>query len=168
MKKLIIFTIFYFIPLAIFCQIIYNDSIIALEKDIITTPRIRQGVDSYKLYSSNYFDSITQPCDNFIAQKYFISRLNAIKIGFIFWENIELATKEDMQLITENMMNVFFDGVRNFIPLTNIESESESDFFGTYQPTHNDIRLWEEWYNLNKEFLCWDEKTGLIYCISRK
>jgi hypothetical protein len=151
------------------CQIILNDSIKTIKHQIDLTPKIINISKTNELFHSIYFDSISNSCNKENAKLYFVNRLNAMKIYiYCLIDNYNSINAENIFLLDTILMGSIMDGILNFQYLTGIQSESPHDFAGTYQPTKTDVFKWEEWYNLNKEFLCWDEKTGLIYCISCK
>jgi hypothetical protein len=169
MKKIFFLTFVCFYICTTQCQIIINDSIKIIKQQINLTPQIINSNKTSELFHSIYFDSISNSCNNQNAKFYFENRLNAMKIYiYCMLDNYNSIDSENIFLLDSILMGSIMDGILNFQYLTGIHSESTHDFAGTYQPTKNDVLKWEEWYNLNKEFLCWDEKTGLIYCISRK
>lgn len=49
--------------------------------------------------------------------------------------------------------------------LTNIDSESDINFFGKMNPTKNDLIKWDKWYENKKEMICWDYKTNKLFII---
>ncbi|MGV0936411.1 hypothetical protein ACTS9U_11640 [Empedobacter falsenii] len=47
--------------------------------------------------------------------------------------------------------------------LTNIESESDMNFFGKMNPTKNDLIKWNKWYENKKEIICWDYTNNRLF-----
>lgn len=49
--------------------------------------------------------------------------------------------------------------------LTNIDSESDINFFGKMNPTKNDLIKWYNWYKNKKEIICWDYTINKLFII---
>jgi len=47
--------------------------------------------------------------------------------------------------------------------LTNIDSESDINYFGKMNPTKNDLIKWNEWYENKKEIVCWDDTNNRLF-----
>lgn len=160
MKFLLLIFFAFTFHISLICQAIDIDSINLMKEEACATPRIKGSfVTIYNVFKSSRFDTLSSSCQNELAIQYYKGRLNAMKLYLLSVEN------EDWFLakIGDLSIDGVIDGIENFEFLTGIESESEANFMGKYQPTRNDVFKWEEWFQQNKEFLCWDDEYNVIY-----
>jgi hypothetical protein len=53
--------------------------------------------------------------------------------------------------------------VYEFEEFTNIKSTSDGNYFGRFKVEERDLKEWKNWYELNKNKLCYDIKEDKIY-----
>jgi hypothetical protein len=51
--------------------------------------------------------------------------------------------------------------------ISSIQSVSDGNYFGKFNPTESDIKKWEDWLKNNKENICWDKINNEFYLISK-
>ncbi len=160
MKLLLLILFTFTFHISLISQIIDVDSIDVIKKEVLAIPRIQGDASMvYKLFESSRFDTLSSTCKNELAIQYYKWRLNEMKLYILSVEN-EVLFREKIGSVS---IGSLIDGIINFESLTGIESESEHNFIGTYQPTKNDIFRWEKWFQQNKNFLCWDSEYNIIY-----
>ena len=99
------------------------------------------------------FDTISV-CNNKVAISIFEERLSIIRTYILQRES------EPMKEI--NIGTMLFS-LYNFEFLTKIESESDSNFFGTWAPTLNDIKNWKDWFSVNKDIICYYKEKNILF-----
>lgn len=86
----------------------------------------------------------------------------------------ELAVKKfenDLETITNSIKNTSMnlkelpDIIKRIEIVSNIESESDGNYFGKFNPTTSDVTKWRNWFKENKNKICWDENKNLYYII---
>jgi len=143
-KKLIIILSFYFAIIYIYGQNVSKGSI-----DIGLIPNIENKRDIVIMFANKSLDTITACCDNEKAIRIFERRMDIIRQYQVDKSNI------DISLIADIIFNLEL--------LTNIESESDGNYFGKYKPTDNDITMWREWFQKYKHKICWYEEKRILY-----
>lgn len=100
------------------------------------------------MFVSNLFDTISA-CNNNEAIVVFEQRIDTLQ-SYICNKN-------------ENNLTNIIRIVLNFELLTQIESESDGNFIGKYNPTNRDIERWIEWFVQNQTRICWYEEKNILY-----
>ena len=96
-----------------------------------------------ELFISGAFDT-TLICNNTEAIRIFEQRIDTLK-NYISDKN------------TTSITNVF-RLILNFELLTGIESESDANYIGKYNPTNVDLEKWIKWFEEHQDYLCWYRK----------
>ena len=92
-------------------------------------------------------------CNNLYAQTYILQKLHYIDTV------VSTRVNKRSTIIYTTKVN---ETINELEQITSIISESTGNIVGRYQPTINDQIRWWNWYNTNKDFLCWDSTTKSI------
>ncbi len=91
---------------------------------------------------------VAQNCDSMEAKRIFEKELQLIE-SYLDKKNIEL---EKLPL-----------SIKLIERITSIESESDGNYLGKFNPTTNDLKRWKTWYSENKSHICWDKDKQELY-----
>jgi hypothetical protein len=101
------------------------------------------------LFEYNSLDTLCL-CNNEKATKLFRYRIGKLKL-FIEDNRRETVSDNDYKIML------------NFILLTGIDSEINGNYVGFSNPTMRDIERWEEWFNNNKDYICWYKEKNILF-----
>ena len=87
-------------------------------------------------------------CDNDFAVKQFENDIRIIKNSI---KNPN-ENKKDLPILIERIEKI-----------SSIQSVSEGNYFGKFNPTENDVKKWEEWLKKNKDNICWNTVNNEFY-----
>lgn len=91
-------------------------------------------------------------CDNLFAIKVMEQRIQILcKITLFYRDNYITCRDIDCILL-------------NFYLLTGVRHKSGADYFGWKPFSELEITQYKRWLNQNKEFLCIDEESRILYC----
>jgi hypothetical protein len=106
------------------------------------------NVEMVMMFECKFFDTIPI-CNNCEAVEIFEQRIDTLKLYI---------DKKD-EMLLDKIIRI----ILNFELLTNIESESDGNFIGKYNPTERDVERWEEWFHCNKNNICWYKQKNILY-----
>lgn len=92
--------------------------------------------------------NMSQNCENKIAIKSFKLNLMLIQ-SYIEGDIYELSKLPE--------------SIKRLEQLTSIESESDGNSFGKFNPTMVDLKKWQEWLKENENNICWDDAKQKVY-----
>lgn len=127
-------------------------SISAQEKECLVNKQVNSSLninmELVEMFVSNSFDTISA-CNNIRSIEIFNERINILK-SYLKGKN-------------EKYLDKIIRIILNFELLTKINSESDANFIGKYNPTHRDVDKWVEWLEINKDRVCWYEEKDILF-----
>ena len=105
--------------------------------------------EMYELFEKKVLDTLSISCNNQDAIQIFEHRIKKLKLV--------------LECIGEESLTEISNIILNFTLLTGIESESDGNYIGQYNPTTRDIERWEKWFCIHRKNICWYQKYNVLY-----